>query len=65
MPRHYSMFNDFGVVKWASKRRWHKMSGGKRCGHPYCDDCKTKRGNNLGNRRQRQQAKRDLRKQED
>lgn len=29
-----------------------------RCKHGWCEDCKTKRGRNLGNRRERQEIKR-------
>lgn len=34
---------------------------GRRCGHAYCRTCKTKRGKNWGNRRNRQAVKRALR----
>lgn len=47
-----------GPGKPAVKRN----EAGRRCSHPYCSDCKTRRGNNRGNRRVRQVMKRLLRK---
>lgn len=37
----------------ATKWKWDSAHRGKRCGHAYCSDCKTRRGRNDGNRRLR------------
>ena len=34
-----------------------------RCPHPYCTDCATRRGSNIGNRRERHDSKRALREE--
>jgi hypothetical protein len=36
-----------------------------RCGHPWCTDCATRRGSNIGNRRDRHDSKRELKKEVD
>jgi hypothetical protein len=40
-----------------SKWKYDTAHPGRRCGHPYCNDCKKRRGNNLGNRRVRHAIK--------
>lgn len=39
------------------KRKLSSVVHGKRCGHHYCSDCHTRRGNNRGNRRFRHAIK--------
>jgi hypothetical protein len=41
------------MAKW----KWDTKHPTKRCGHGWCSDCKTRRGNNLGNRRVRHAVK--------
>lgn len=41
-------------------RMWSRVGRWSRCGHGYCSDCKTRRGRNLGNRRDRRRIKRVL-----
>lgn len=43
------------------KRQIKINESGRRCGHPYCSQCKTKRGTRRGNRRLRKAVKRELR----
>lgn len=60
-----SGMTDSGVTRRASKRRHHKWSGGKaHFGHRYCSECRTRRGNNKGNRDARRKAKIAIRRDE-
>lgn len=39
------------------QRAMKAHTAGRRCGHPYCEDCPTKRGRNRGVRRERRAIK--------
>lgn len=53
--------SDFGVTIMARKRKLRRRSMGKAHEHHYCSGCKTRRGSNIGNRKDRHYAKRVLR----
>lgn len=41
--------------------KWESAHPGNRCGHPYCSDCRTRRGRNRGNRNARHRVRGALR----
>ncbi len=45
-----------------AKYKWDTAHRGNRCGHTHCTDCKTRRGQNQGNRKIRHAARMALRR---
>ena len=43
--------------------KWETHHPARRCGHNHCSDCKTRRGNNRGNRQERRIVQREIRRE--